>query len=600
MCASWEYEACATHQSWRVLADRLAEAEMPTLRYDYPGCGDSLGDSDTPGAFEAMQKSISAACGALRSRTGVHRVALVGLRLGASMALLAAETLEIEAVALIRPVVRGKSYLAEQRALARLVQARERWRDRRETDPGALEVEGFRLSPESVERIAKIDLVASDRPAPRRVLIAGEPGSIQYEALRDKLVAQSVSITRIDLAEVAGWAPAVAVPVPPPLADCDVIAAWLKGSNNPQTSSPTWGPGPQDATFPEYATTELASPTAEGLGLQDSIFVEAAMTFGPGGALSGILCRPSRVSSKTSAVIFLNTGANSHIGAGRATVFHARSLAARGIASLRMDIFGIGDSSWTKEGPLSAIHHAERSSDVSQAINELRMLHFEEISLVGVCSGAFLAFQTALEDSRVDGILIANPRFWLPLTSNELADPMSGFYDPTPVYVKKFVSLTTWRRAIGGELKLPTMYSIARELGARSARRAFSTMQRAQAKLFPRSIGPGKLVPQLRQLAARGCRMRLLLSEGDPGWEALAALLPGGDLAVLDGLLPIVIAEGADHALVTRRTREEFSRLLCDFLEAGSCINGDPKPVATVGEANFTEAMALPREPLAE
>ena len=66
LCGSWEYEALATHQSWRVLADRLAEAGLPTLRFDYFGAGNSLGVSQAPGALDAAVGSIKAAVAFLR------------------------------------------------------------------------------------------------------------------------------------------------------------------------------------------------------------------------------------------------------------------------------------------------------------------------------------------------------------------------------------------------------------------------------------------------------------------------------------------------------------------------------------------------------
>jgi pimeloyl-ACP methyl ester carboxylesterase len=538
LCAPSEYEAGATCQTWRVLADRLAEAGLPTLRFDYAGCGDSLGEADAPGAFEAMLASIGEACAALREAAGVTRVALVGLRLGASMALIAAETLDIEAVAMIRPVVRGKSFIAEQRALARIVQSREAPEVRRDADPGAIEVEGYRFSPDSVERIVKIDLLASDRPAPQRVLLVGEPGSTQYGALCDNLGARDARVARLDLVEVAGWAPAP-VPVPPPLADCDAIAAWLNATAAPRALRP-----------------------AESATLETPTFRETAVAFGSGGALRGILCRPTRAHPETArrVAIFLNTGANSHIGAGRAAVFSARGLAERGVASLRMDILGVGDSAWTREGPLSAIHNAERVRDVSAAIDVLRAMQLDEIALIGVCSGGFLAFQAALADSRVDRVLIANPQFWLPPAPETLADPLKGAYGSTSSYVAKALSPTAWRRALGGEIKLTTLRGVAREIAGRLASHAKARWRRAP--------GPNQLVELLRRLSARGCEVQLLLSEGDPARETLAALLPGGDLGAVEGWMRIVVAEGADHAFVMRRTREEFLQNLCAFLGA--------------------------------
>jgi pimeloyl-ACP methyl ester carboxylesterase len=555
LCASWAYEAAAVGQSWRVLADRLAEAGLPTLRFDYPGCGDSLGSSDEPGAFDAGLASIAKAVEALKAHSGVSRVALIGLRLGGALALMAAETLDVETVVMIRPVSRGKAYVAEQRALARILQSRDPSAVRRDPDPGALEVEGFRLSLESLAEIGKIDLAARRGAAPKRALIAGEKGAAHYDALRDSLVARGAFVTRIDLAEVAAWGPAP-TPTPAPLNDCDAIAAWVK----------------------EDFRLRTLRPAAEE-GLCDEGFRESAVAFGPARALTGILCEPSEPGAGRGAVIFLNTGANSHIGAGRAFVHHARDLAAKGVPSLRMDIRGLGDSPWTEEGPLSAIHHAERIVDVSAAIDLLRGMKYESIALVGVCSGAFLAFQTALQDPRVDRILLANPQFWLPPNLDQLADPLKGAYGASAGYAKKLFSAATWKRLLVGDIKPRTIYRIARELTGRLGNKVRSLGQRLSAKLARRELKGGKLVDLLEGLRRRDCEVVLALSEGDPARETLATLLPGGDFAVLDGLLRIVVAEGADHAFVMSRTRAEFFGLISDFLGLAHKRSLAPKPL---------------------
>ncbi len=533
MCASWAYEAAAINQSWRVLADRLAEAGLPTLQFDYFGLGDSLGDGSD--GMNSAFNSIAAAVEALKAEAGVTRVALVGLRLGASFALMASERLDVEAVAMIRPVTRGKGFLAEQRALQRILQTRENAAIVRDDDPGALEIEGFRLSPAALGEITGLDLTKLSGKGPKRALIAGEPGSKQYEALAASLSARAIATTRIDLGEVAGWAPAPA-PTPPPLADCAKLAAWLKG---------------------EAAATPLRSEEA---GLRGEGFVESALRFGPEQGLSGILCRPDKPRTGEKAVIFLNTGANSHIGAGRAAVFYARTLAAVGVTSLRMDIIGIGDAAWTGEGPLSAIHQVERTADVSAAIDALRAIGYEKISLVGLCSGGFLAFQSALADSRVDRILVANPQFWFPPTAEQLADPLNGAYGSSSGYAAKLLNPVTWKRLVNGELRASTLKGIGRALFERGVGKG----RNLAARLLKSADGDRGLAGQLSRLKARGCEVTLVLSEGDPAIATLEALAPGGNLRVFDGLMRIVVARGADHAFVMTRTRGEFFGLICE------------------------------------
>lgn len=120
MCASIGYEGLCAHQSWRVLADRLAAAGLPTLRFDYPGEGDSLGDPADPAIVDAWREQIRLAVRWMREVIGVREVALVGLRLGAT---LAAEVGGVERLAQIAPVVKGSSYLRELKMMARVLAA---------------------------------------------------------------------------------------------------------------------------------------------------------------------------------------------------------------------------------------------------------------------------------------------------------------------------------------------------------------------------------------------------------------------------------------------------------------------------------------------
>jgi hypothetical protein len=73
-------------------------------------------------------------------------------------------------------------------------------------------------------------------------------------------------------------------------------------------------------------------------------YVAAAAMFGDAGRLTGIFCRALTGHQPRNAVVFVNAGAIYHVGWARMHVERARELARSGIASLRFDLAGIGES----------------------------------------------------------------------------------------------------------------------------------------------------------------------------------------------------------------------------------------------------------------
>ena len=104
-------------------------------------------------------------------------------------------------------------------------------------------------------------------------------------------------------------------------------------------------------------------------------------------------------------VVFLNAGMVHRVGPNRLHVRLARELARRGFASLRFDLSGIGDSPARVDG--ASLHDAGLR-DVRDALDFVAQEHEgSTFLLVGLCSGADLAFRAALEDERViGGVLI--------------------------------------------------------------------------------------------------------------------------------------------------------------------------------------------------
>lgn len=106
-------EYLRAHRSLRQLADRLAGAGFHVLRFDYFGCGDSAG-GDHEGRLGRWVEDAAVAVEELEALAGSPRVALVGLRLGASLAVrLADRSPGLDHLVLWDPVGDGHLYLKE-------------------------------------------------------------------------------------------------------------------------------------------------------------------------------------------------------------------------------------------------------------------------------------------------------------------------------------------------------------------------------------------------------------------------------------------------------------------------------------------------------
>ena len=164
LCNPFGQEAVRGHRLYRVLAERLAGAGIPVMRFDYFGTGDSLG-TDEAGDLDGWVADTRAALQELVRRSGARRVVCVGSRLGAVLAARAAVGASTVAkLVLWDPVIDGREYLDVLRASH--VQTLElayslpdpRWRSALAHDPQAFtdEAMGFGMSEALRRQVGKI------------------------------------------------------------------------------------------------------------------------------------------------------------------------------------------------------------------------------------------------------------------------------------------------------------------------------------------------------------------------------------------------------------------------------------------------------------
>ncbi len=142
---------------------------------------------------------------------------------------------------------------------------------------------------------------------------------------------------------------------------------------------------------------------------------ERAIRFGSHGTLAGIVCEPAGRGA-TRAVVMVNSGILHRVGACRLHVKLARRLAERGVPSLRFDHSGIGDSEARRD---SLPFEKSAVLEIREALDWLATKRgIERFTVLGLCSGADMAFEAAREEPRIDGLVLLDPwayrtpRYW--------------------------------------------------------------------------------------------------------------------------------------------------------------------------------------------
>ena len=528
LCGAYGFEQMAAHRPWRALAEQLAEAGCPTLRFDYPGEGDSA-DPDATGV-EACVAAIRQAVQYLRETTGIAEVVLVGLRLGGTFAALAAEAEPVDRLVLLAPVTTGRAYLREMRLRAQTI-GRLPDGSAPIAEQDSLTVGGFRMEAPFQAELSGLNLTRiASPPAPHVLILGTDPG-----VLTARLGAIGCAVETgpfVGLAHLVGDPIFVKVPE----ADFARIAAFA-----------TEGAAPADTVAIDPPPARLAGPG----------WTEEPVRFGPG--LFGIACAPERLEPGAPTILFVSTGMTVRSGWGRQTTQLARRLAGEGIASFRFDVAGVGDSGERPDGtpPLFA---PNGFADVVRAVDQVA--GGGPIVLAGGCSGAYAAFHALRRDPRIDGALLINLYCfdWDPEQS--IDSVIRQTYGSASTYAALLKQGDTWRRLIRGQIRV-------RAIGGVLARRGLDAALRRIRRAFGPRIPGGSVARRLAAIRRRGAEIRLLYSAGDPGLAALHRHIGRNPDRVARRLgAPVAIVPGADHNLGSTQAQTALEHALRDLVRA--------------------------------
>jgi alpha-beta hydrolase superfamily lysophospholipase len=572
ICNPFGYESICAHRSVREFAEAFAAAGIHALRFDYLGTGDSAEIDENADQVTLWSQDVIAAIQELRVRTGVDRVCLLGIRLGALLAALAAaECRTVESLILIGPVVSGRRYVREMRMtqLAGIALNGSSGADgdpeASRTNPQILEAGGFSFSAATLQTLAQVDLTTAPAPAVRSVLILDNDKLPSAKRWAELLSHSGIDLeykSLPGLIEMAMTAPQFATV---PRAMIEATRRWLAIIAVPTEAGPT-----ADRSAPGRWTPGIQSPMAAALPLvEDQESPEASITERPvfissGVSLFGIITEPRSDEERRRAVILLNPGADFHIGASRLYVDLARRWARRGYFVLRLDLAGIGDSP-TRSGCVDdEVFPDEAIDDIRSAIEFVRSQYgIADMTLAGLCSGAYHALRAAVDGLGVNRILMVNPQnyFWKKgMTLNQLQ--LSEVVRNPGVYRQRLLSVRAWLRIFNGQVDIVRIAVIYLQRLRLAGEAIFRDFGRRLGVRLPHDLGW-----DLEKIVAGGVRVSFIFAREEPGIELLK-LQTGSTLSRLGDRCRVRIVDSGDHIFSRREPRSIMENVLSEELFA--------------------------------
>lgn len=524
LCAPTGHEYTRAHRTLRHLADRLARAGVPALRFDYHGIGDSPGADLDPARVDTWLANIRSAVAKAREATGMQRACLIGVRLGATLAAMSTWDSPADLLVLWNPVLRGRTYIRELQAIAMTAE-----RVAHEVD-GALESAGFVMSAETIEAVRAIDLLDREIKA-ARVLVVARDDTAADMALNERLAARGVENAYY---RAPGWAGMMAehqfTVVPDEALDhivewvgCHSVSGHSRGNGNPELNA------------------QAAPPTIQ-FTFDRTPITESARNFGADGHLFGILAQGQGGKDRP-AIVMCNAGSVHHVGPNRIYVTLARHLAPAGYDSLRFDLESLGDSVLRRPGRENYPYPHTATADTRAAIDLLKSLGYRRFIVLGLCSGAHTTFHTGLEarDDAIEELILINPMSFYWKEGNSL--DTSRRYQDAAAYKRSARDLSRWLKLLRGEVNMKRLLEVI-TADARDKLRLHED---------PRLAGDLKKLQQLNRAVT------LFIAEGDPGRDILMAGAPRTARRALErGAMRLEMIPDADHTFSQFKPRNEL------------------------------------------
>lgn len=555
ICPPVGHEYVHAHRTLRHLANRLAVLGFAVLRIDYHGIGDSEGTDLDPQRLTTWQANVRDASVWLRQHAGCECISLVGLRLGATIAALCAEQEPVEQLILWEPIVKGRRHVRELTALSQTAKFPPK------SDTSWIEAVGFVCTEETAHELTELDLAKHSPRFERCLIVRNDKGSCDTTLLEH--LKKSGSTEQI---AVAGYDDMMAEPQfnTVPTEALDAIVVWSGRTGIlPVTGA--------SGILPDTSAGNMPAALATG---RMPVLHESIHRICESPDLVGIMTQPEHDTSLPW-IVMLNGGAAHRVGPGRLHVSLARHLASLGYPSLRFDLSGLGDSAVDAGREENDTYPATAFRDISLICDYLLKLQPQRrIVLMGLCSGAYAAFQSAamLPHLAIVESILLNPLtfFWregMSLTASPTQQLQTWHYYRTIIF-----NWQNWKQMFFDENGGGVCGAIRRfkeRMGASKPASEAVTSAIADTGPYATLGHPAEenLTADLKRIVTAGRRVAMFVSEDDPGHFLLMHKARRmATKLIRKGQMECFFVKEADHTFSNEDSRRRLTAMLTGYL----------------------------------
>lgn len=563
----WENDC--SYRARRDWAAAFAAAGATAVRFDFPGTEDSVGSPLRPGRFQTWVGATVEVVRWVRRESGCDRLVLVGVGFGGIVGYESVVAgAPVDELVLWAVRASGRAYIREQRTFAAVATGVQSDKADAERPDGMIGLAGHRVSPETIAAISAVDLTASVLPSRlQRVLLIGRDASGVDARLRDHIKESGAELSVIDVDDYRLLVMNADMGETP-IATIEQSVAWCVDDAGRQGEEPTLPVQSAQQFDPSGARQQACTADAvtevefefEGIQIRERLLEVESRT----GRLFAVLAEPVGRTRHPFCLTSVNTARLRHTGPSRMMVELTRRAAAAGVAAVRLDLPGLGDSDGDTPRVYERYEH-----DNMEAVAALRALYDRlETSAVadrfvpaGLCLGGYVAAVTTAVDRRSIGMVGLNPQL--------------AWGAPDRHLQRRLASKLAVVGAPGADVSLRHIPGVLRPLTALVTRltklaedalepRLMSSNWARRVYWFSSTRNACRL---LRRLGQSGARVLLVSAVS----ETIAREIAAGGLAekVLEGLPNVVFApiDTRSHLFEPLWSQDELFGLIGSYLD---------------------------------